>query len=308
MWKLGLLMSVGFGIALPATAGTLYRCVGADGIPNYSSKRVPDAVCKVIATIPNKSTMSATPPAPKPDESAAKPAIPAGTGTEKSSVVAAAAPATPEKRVVFQTASAGAVLTAANVGAHAQVTRGAVYKFEKDGVTHYTNVRPKSVLQAQMLFSYIETCFACSILPGVNFGSLALNTRAYSEEIRSAARSYGVEEAVVRAVIHAESAFRPNARSHKGAQGLMQLIPATALRFGVADAYDPGQNIVGGVKYLAWLMERYGSNLSLVAAAYNAGEGAVDRNGGVPPYAETQRYVQRVGQLAERYRTALAAP
>jgi soluble lytic murein transglycosylase-like protein len=86
----------------------------------------------------------------------------------------------------------------------------------------------------------------------------------------------------------------------------MQLIPATAARFGVADPYDPAQNISGGVQYLAWLMKRYGSNLSLVAAAYNAGEGAVDRNGGIPPYAETRRYVDRVAELAERYRKALA--
>ena len=106
--------------------------------------------------------------------------------------------------------------------------------------------------------------------------------------------------------IHAESAYRPNALSHAGAQGLMQLIPATASRFGVADPFDPSQNIRGGVRYLAWLMKRYSSNLTLVAAAYNAGEGAVDRNGGVPPYSETQRYVQRVGQLADRYRSALA--
>ena len=81
--------------------------------------------------------------------------------------------------------------------------------------------------------------------------------------------------------------------------------PKTA---GVSDPFDPGQNIRGGVQYLAWLMKRYSSNLTLVAAAYNAGEGAVDRNGGVPPYSETQRYVQRVGQLADRYRTALAGP
>jgi soluble lytic murein transglycosylase-like protein len=161
---------------------------------------------------------------------------------------------------------------------------------------------------AKMLFSYVETCYACAALPGVNFGSVQLNTLAYSSEIHTAALQYGVEEAVVRAIIHAESAYRPNALSHAGAQGLMQLIPATASRFGVADPFDPGQNIRGGVQYLAWLMKRYSSNLTLVAAAYNAGEGAVDRNGGVPPYSETQRYVQRVGQLADRYRTALAGP
>jgi soluble lytic murein transglycosylase-like protein len=198
---------------------------------------------------------------------------------------------------------------AARASAGARVLRGAVYRFERDGVVHYTNVRPRGAGgQSKLLFSYVETCYACGSLPGVNFGSVRLNTIAFSNEIHTASQQYGVEEAVVRAIIHAESAYRANAISHAGAQGLMQLIPATASRFGVSDPFDPGQNIRGGVQYLAWLMKRYSSNLTLVAAAYNAGEGAVDRNGGVPPYSETQRYVQRVGQLADRYRSALAGP
>ena len=82
----------------------------------------------------------------------------------------------------------------------------------------------------------------------------------------------------------------------------MQLMPATAERFGVTDAFDPAQNIRGGVRYLAWLLRRFNGDLTLAAAGYNAGEGAVDRHGGVPPYRETQTYVQRVGLLADRYR------
>jgi soluble lytic murein transglycosylase-like protein len=85
----------------------------------------------------------------------------------------------------------------------------------------------------------------------------------------------------------------------------MQLIPATARRFGVNDSFDPAQNINGGVQYLSFLLRRYQQDLTLAAAAYNAGEGAVDRYGGVPPYKETRLYVARVGQLAERYRKAL---
>ena len=108
-------------------------------------------------------------------------------------------------------------------------------------------------------------------------------------------------------VRHAESAFNPTALSHAGAQGLMQLMPATARRFGVTDSYDASQNIRGGVQYLAWLLKRFNGNLTLAAAGYNAGEGAVDRHKGVPPYSETQRYVQRVGVLAERYRGVQAA-
>jgi soluble lytic murein transglycosylase-like protein len=175
-------------------------------------------------------------------------------------------------------------------------------------VVHYTNVAPGRGASAKLLFTYVESCYACSAMPGVNFGSVKLNTSAFTSEIHSAAQAFGVDEAVVRAIIHAESAYRANAVSHAGAQGLMQLIPATASRFGVSDPFDPAQNIRGGVQYLAWLMKRYSSNLNLVAAAYNAGEGAVDRNGGIPPYSETRRYVQRVGQLADRYRTALAGP
>ena len=106
----------------------------------------------------------------------------------------------------------------------------------------------------------------------------------------------------MRAIIHAESAFNPNALSRVGAQGLMQLMPATARRFGVSNAFDAGQNIQGGVEYLAWLLKRFDGNLTFAAAGYNAGEGNVDKYNGVPPFDETQRYVQRVGVLAERYR------
>ena len=282
-------------VVAPAAAGTVYRCVGQDGIPNYSSKRVGNAVCKAVARgsdRPRVSSFSTAKPAPIAPPTTATNAGPANTG----------------KQVVFRSAPAGTSLVPVKASAGARILRGAVYRYERDGVVHYTNVRPRGVAQSKMLFSYVEACYACGVLPGVNFGSLRLNTLAYSSEIHTAALQFGVEEAVVRAIIHAESAYRPNAISHAGAQGLMQLIPATASRFGVSDPFDPGQNIRGGVEYLAWLMKRYSSNLTLVAAAYNAGEGAVDRNGGVPPYSETQRYVQRVGQLTDRYRTALAGP
>ena len=292
-----LLMFCALAAPVSAFAGTLYKCVGADGITNYSSKRMSGAVCKAMDyATPSRVSVMAAPRAPA--------ATPSATRAASGGVNLAAAPKA--QAVDFRT-SAAASTAAGKPSAGGRVTRGAVYKYTKDGVTHYTNVRPKGAVGAKMLFSYIETCYACAALPNVNFGTVALNTNAYSDEIRDAANRYGVDEAVVRAIIHAESAFRPNARSHAGAQGLMQLIPATAARFGVADAYDPKQNISGGVQYLAWLMKRFNSDLTLVAAGYNAGEGAVQKYGGVPPYAETQRYVQRVGQLAERYRGAVAA-
>lgn len=168
-------------------------------------------------------------------------------------------------------------------------------------------MRPPPAPVRTIAYSYIETCYACGVRPGVSFATVRLNTVSYQAEISAAAREFGVEEAIVRAIIHAESAFNPTALSHAGAQGLMQLMPATARRFGVTDSYDASQNIRGGVQYLAWLLKRFNGNLTLAAAGYNAGEGAVDRHKGVPPYSETQRYVQRVGVLAERYRGVQAA-
>jgi len=127
----------------------------------------------------------------------------------------------------------------------------------------------------------------------------------YQEQIRRASRTHGVDEALVRAVIHAESSYKPRAMSHVGAGGLMQLMPKTAARFGVTDRFDPSQNIDGGTKYLAWLLDRYDGNVLLATAAYNAGEGAVDRYRGVPPYRETRGYVQKVASLLNQYRRAL---
>jgi len=285
-----LLLLLSLCVAAPATAGTLYRCVGADGVPNYTSKRASGAVCSVVAQTaytPPARTSPVLIPAASSGPSATTPATTATTATAP---VAAA-----KKGPRF-------------LGMGASTT----YSFvDASGVRNFSSRRPKgianlTVTRTEFPIFAMETCYACAVAPNINFNTLRLNTTAYGAEISAAASQYGVEEAVVRAIIHAESAYRANARSAKNAQGLMQLIPSTAARFGVTDAYDPAQNISGGVQYLAWLMKRYSSNLTLVAAAYNAGEGAVDRNGGVPPYAETQRYVARVGQLADRYRSALA--
>lgn len=294
--------------AAPVAAGALYRCVGADGVNNYSSTRIQGATCKTISSYGSQRVSTVAAPPARPVAAATEP-VAARPATDKPpAAVAAPGPHKGAVRSVdFRTAAAGAKLDAPAPAAGAKVTRGAVYKFVKNGVTHYTNLRPRGASGARMLFSYIETCYACGLRPGVNFGTVALNTQAYSEEIAAAAREFGVEEALVRAIIHAESAFNPNALSHKGAQGLMQLMPGTAGRFGVANAFAAGENIRGGVQYLSWLLKRFGGNVTLVAAGYNAGEGAVDRHGGVPPYAETQRYVERVGVLADRYRGALGA-
>jgi soluble lytic murein transglycosylase-like protein len=121
----------------------------------------------------------------------------------------------------------------------------------------------------------------------------ALDAVPYGEIIDAVAAEHGVPVQLVRAVIKVESDYQERARSRKGAMGLMQLMPGTARRFAVADPYNPQQNIEGGIKYLKTLLDRFPST-GLVLAAYNAGEAAVDRFHGIPPYAETRDYVSRI--------------
>jgi soluble lytic murein transglycosylase-like protein len=120
------------------------------------------------------------------------------------------------------------------------------------------------------------------------------NREKITEMIREVSDRYRVDPALVRAVIQTESNWNSNAVSRVGAQGLMQLVPGTAQQLGVSNAFDPKQNLDGGVRYLHSLLERYNGDLDKALAAYNAGPGAVDRAGGIPRYRETRNYVQRV--------------
>lgn len=124
---------------------------------------------------------------------------------------------------------------------------------------------------------------------------------AYDRLIRKMARTYNVDPALIKAVMHAESSFNPQATSHKGASGLMQLMPSTAQQYGAYDPYDPVQNIQAAAHYLSDLMQRYDNDMTLVLAAYNAGENAVDRHKGIPPYTETQSYVNKVLRFKNYY-------
>jgi soluble lytic murein transglycosylase-like protein len=277
----------------PASAGTLYKCVGADGVPAYVSKRVAAAQCSVVSHY-------------SPQAGRAPRITPATVVPTPAAAVASPPPASSAAPAVTAAASVPAPATIVSPAAAPRTVSGQVYSYMQDGVRHYSSRRPQGAAAGQVrtiAYSYIERCFACGSNSRINFGSVRLNTNSYRDEIAAAARTHGVEEAIVRAIIHAESAFNPTAVSRAGAQGLMQLMPATARRFGVSDSFDASQNISGGVKYLSWLLRRFNGNLTLAAAGYNAGEGAVDRHGGVPPYRETQHYVQRVAQLAERYRS-----
>lgn len=130
---------------------------------------------------------------------------------------------------------------------------------------------------------------AKKVVQGRSAGSVDLETL-----VRRAAEQHGVDPALIFAVIRQESAFDPYAVSRKGAVGLMQLMPETAKVLGVKDILDPAENVHGGVKYLRRLLERYEGDVRLALAAYNAGEGAVDRYGEIPPYRETRDYVERI--------------
>jgi soluble lytic murein transglycosylase-like protein len=125
-------------------------------------------------------------------------------------------------------------------------------------------------------------------------GATAAGKGNWDAHVAKYSERYGLDEALIRAVIQVESAGNPKARSRKGAMGLMQLMPKTAAMLGVSDAYDPEQNIRGGIKYLSQLSDKYDGDLVKVLAAYNAGPARVDSFGGVPPYKETQNYVDRV--------------
>jgi soluble lytic murein transglycosylase-like protein len=174
----------------------------------------------------------------------------------------------------------------------ALMSRGPAAAFARltdtDGVTYYTNA------PTDPRYSRIPG------LSGTAAGWLRMVPAVmarYGREIREISSRHGVSADLVEAVIRVESGFNRLAVSRKGAQGLMQLMPRTAASLGVRDAFDPGQNIEGGVRHLRYLLDRYPGNLSLALAAYNAGEGAVALYGGVPPYPETRGYVRRV--LAE---------
>lgn len=131
---------------------------------------------------------------------------------------------------------------------------------------------------------------------------------AFDELIRSASGRYNVDPDLIRAVIKTESDFNINARSNKGAMGLMQLMPDTARLHNVNDAYDPNENVEGGVRHLRMLLERYQGNLELSLAAYNAGAGAVEKHGGIPPYNETREYVRKVLRFYDAFRGTTLNP
>jgi soluble lytic murein transglycosylase len=180
--------------------------------------------------------------------------------------------------------------------------RADIYRYvDENGVVHFTNAPNFTSRPAKNSWSFYRK----EVRPGQD-GALAGGQliHSYRDIIRQNARAFGLEEALVKAVIKVESNYNPQSLSNKGAQGLMQLIPATARLMKVDNPFDPAENIRGGSNYLRLMLDQFNGNLDLALAAYNAGPNAVQRHRGIPPYTETREYVQRVRSYLEKYRQA----
>jgi Transglycosylase SLT domain len=182
------------------------------------------------------------------------------------------------------------------------IINGTLYERQQDGRTVYgTRQLPGSV---KVLSFTVATPPGEPAHAGLGrIGKPQVNR--FAVQFRAAAKKNGIEDAWLRAIAHAESGFDDKAVSPKGAQGVMQLMPETAREYGVADVFSATQSIDAGARHLHALLQRYGGDLILAAAAYNAGVGAVTRYGGVPPYRETQAYIAKVQALHASYRVAL---
>lgn len=173
-----------------------------------------------------------------------------------------------------------------------------IYKYvDEDGVAHFTDAptdrRFKIFMRDIKKDKKLRTTFRLS--------GCGRNPEEFAPIINSLASEYGVDKSLVKAVIHAESGYNPNAVSPKGASGLMQLMPKTAKDLKVGNAFDPQDNIRGGVRYLRFLLDTFKGDVSLALAAYNAGLSKVSKYGGIPPYEETRNYVTRVLNYQKSY-------
>jgi soluble lytic murein transglycosylase-like protein len=336
------LLRVTFGCALllavlvaPAHAGTLYRCAGSQGETVFTGSTVGYKDCKQLASFANAAPRSG--PRKSETKEVTSLAWVSGWADTTAQPIALLVSSIDKVEGGAETTARAAPSPLAGIGKPGQwtyneshnalpaelaandlsdspdnrVLSGAVYRVvHRDGSVEYTNIPPAGAQARNVtrLFSYIATCMACNLRSPINWGTVRLDLTDYADVIHGASLESGVDEGFIRAIIHAESAFNPRAMSLKGAQGLMQLMPGTANDMGVLDAFDPAQNIRGGARYLGLLLKNFNGDVRLVAAAYNAGPAAVQHYNGVPPYAETQVYVQRVGELLQRYNKALHPP
>ena len=192
----------------PSVAGTLYRCDSPDGARSHVSKRTPGAKCTLVSQTPDRPARRSAVSTPIPPAPAA--AVGAVMSSPSSVSASVSAPASVPATIATVATSAPIAPTPMPTPSTSapRVVQGQVYSYIKDGVRHYTSRKPQNVANASALrtirYSYIETCYACSMRPGVNFGTVRLNTEAYRDEIAAAARQHGEDEAIVRAIIHAE--------------------------------------------------------------------------------------------------------
>ena len=172
-----------------------------------------------------------------------------------------------------------------------------IYSYtDGDGVRHFSNVPTSRRYRLCGSELSLNSSFR---FPRYSSGR---NANAYDAIIQEACRHYGTSFGLIKAIIHVESGFNPNAVSRAGALGLMQIMPDNLNDFGVLDPFDPRDNVMGGTWYLKQLMKKYNSDLSLSLAAYNAGPEAVNKYGDIPPFPETKNYVQRVLEFYHHYR------
>lgn len=273
-------------LPLAAHAGSVYRCLGPNGQIAFTNRIGSFRHCRKVSHYAEEPRAASTQNATRP----------------QAHTVYRSTPGDSPDGAAANDAQADNAHSASST--HDRILRGAVYKVVKrGGITEYTNIRPDSGAY-HVLFHYISSCYACSVHSNINWKTTPLNLTAYRSEISSAAQQYGLDPSLLRAVIHAESAFNPNALSDKGAQGLMQLMPGTASDMGVSNPFNAAQNIRGGAEYLAQLLKQFNGDERRATAAFNAGPQNVEKFHGVPPFDETRVYVDRVATLRKRYRRA----
>jgi len=177
------------------------------------------------------------------------------------------------------------------------ISQADIYRYEdEEGIVHFTDAptdkRFKVFMRDIRKDKQLRTLLRMS---------RSVNPAEYDHIIKTCSDKYGVSASLIKAVIHAESGYNPNAVSHKGASGLMQLMPGTAKSLKVNNSFDPKDNVEGGVKYLRFLLDTFKGDVSLALAAYNAGLSRVAKYGGIPPYAETRNYVNKVLSYMNSY-------
>jgi soluble lytic murein transglycosylase-like protein len=193
------------------------------------------------------------------------------------------------------------IMVALGLAAFTMAAQADLYVYEMPDGTRMVSNHPISNKYYKLVRTGQTPKGIGALLASRNRQFFRADSSAYDSIIHQTAKRHRVDIALVKAIIHAESAFNPYAISNKGARGLMQLLPTTAAQYGIRDLYDPEQNIRAGVRHLKYLLKKYRYNNRLAIAAYNAGETAVKRYRGIPPYNETRTYVKKVLRYKRRY-------